>query len=81
MSKPKNVLIGNDVWIGHRVTITGGVNIADGAVTGANSHIVKNVNAYTIVGGKPAQKIKDRFDREVINDFSNYNGGITIQVR
>jgi acetyltransferase-like isoleucine patch superfamily enzyme len=63
----KDVIIGNDVWIGGNVTIMSGVNIGDGAVIAANSHVVKNVEPYSIVGGNPAQLIKKRFSDDIIN--------------
>jgi acetyltransferase-like isoleucine patch superfamily enzyme len=61
-----NVVIGNDVWIGHGVTIMSGVNIGDGAVVAANTHVIKDVKPYEIVGGNPSRTIKKRFDRGVI---------------
>ena len=61
-----DVIIGNDVWIGSGVTIMSGVTIGDGAVIAANSHIVKNVEPYSIVGGNPAKLIKFRFTTEQI---------------
>jgi len=62
-----DVVIGNDVWIGDGVTIMSGVTIGDGAVIAANSHVVKNVEPYSIVGGNPARLIKYRFPKEVID--------------
>ena len=53
--------IGNDVWIGSNVTIMSGVTIGDGAVIANNSHVVKNIDPYSIVGGNPAKFIKFRF--------------------
>jgi acetyltransferase-like isoleucine patch superfamily enzyme len=61
------VIIGNDVWIGANVTIMSGVNIGDGAVIANNSHVVKDVEPYSMVGGNPAKFIKKRFSDEVIN--------------
>lgn len=61
-----NVVIGNDVWIGENATILSGVTIGDGAVIANNSHVVKNVEPYSIVGGNPAKFIKYRFSREQI---------------
>lgn len=61
-----NVIIGNDVWIGSNATIMSGVKIGDGAVIANNSHIVKNVEPYTIVGGNPGKLIKQRFDDNTI---------------
>lgn len=61
-----DLIIGNDVWIGYNATIMAGVTIGDGAIIGANSTVVKNVEPYTVVGGNPAQQIKKRFSEEVI---------------
>lgn len=54
------VKIGNDVWIGARVTILPGVSIGDGAVVVAGAVVTKSVEPYTVVGGVPAKKIRDR---------------------
>ncbi|MBW4474846.1 MAG: CatB-related O-acetyltransferase [Stenomitos rutilans HA7619-LM2] len=60
-----DVVIGNDVWLGHNSTVMSGISIGDGAVIAANSHVVKDVSAYSIVGGNPAKEIKVRFDPEI----------------
>lgn len=62
-----NVIIGNDVWIADNTTIMSGITIGDGAVIANNSHIVKDVEPYSIVGGNPAKLIKYRFTKEQIN--------------
>ena len=49
-----DVIIGNDVWIGRNVTIMSGVTIGDGAVIANNSHVIKNIEPYSLVGGNPA---------------------------
>ena len=56
-----DVNIGNDVWISKDVTIMSGVTIGDGAVIATNSHVVKDVEPYSIVGGNPARHIRYRF--------------------
>jgi len=61
------ISVGNDVWIGRDVTIMSGICIGDGAVIAANSHVVKDVKPYEIVGGNPARHIKFRFDVATIN--------------
>ena len=43
-----------------------GVTIGDGAIIANNSHVVKNVAPYSIVGGNPAKLIKYRFTEEQI---------------
>lgn len=57
---PKTI-IGNDVWIGAHAIVMAGVEIGDGAIIAAGSVVTKDVQAYTIVGGIPAKKIKFRF--------------------
>ena len=55
------LLIGNDVWIGARVTILGNVKeIGNGAIIGAGSVVTKPVPEYAIVAGNPAKVIKFR---------------------
>ena len=60
-------VIGNDVWIGARVIIMGGVKIGNGAVIGAGSIVTKDVPDYAIVVGVPARTIKYRFNQPLIN--------------
>lgn len=54
------VTIGNDVWIGGRVTILPGVKIGNGVIIGAASVVTKDVPDYAIVGGNPARILKMR---------------------
>jgi|SRR5690606_25784527 len=57
-------VIGKDVWIGAYTKIKAGVNIGDGAVIAFGSVVTKDVEAFSIYGGIPAKKIKDRFATE-----------------
>lgn len=64
--------IGNDVWIGTKVTITGSVKrIGDGAIIGANAVVTHDVDDYAIVAGVPARIIAYRFDQETIFRLKN----------
>lgn len=56
--------IGNDVWIGYNTTVMQGIKINDGAIIAAGSVVTRDVEAYSIYGGNPAKKIKNRFDSE-----------------
>lgn len=56
----KTVKIGNNVWLGNRVTIIGDVTIGEGVIAAAGSVIVKDIPPYAIVGGNPAKIIKYR---------------------
>jgi acetyltransferase-like isoleucine patch superfamily enzyme len=61
-----DVVIGSDVWIGEHVSIMHGVTIGDGAVVAVKSHVVKDVEPYSIVGGNPARFLKYRFNKDLI---------------
>lgn len=58
--EPKQVVIEDDVWIGARVIIVGGIRIKQGAVIGAGSVVTKDVEPFAIVAGVPAKVIKYR---------------------
>ena len=62
----QNAIIGNDVWIGTKVLIKGGVKIGDGAIIAMGSIVTKDVPPYSIVGGVPAKVLKYRFTEEQI---------------
>lgn len=60
------IILQNDVWLGEHVTVMGGVTIHNGAVVAANSHVVKDVPPFAIVGGNPARIIRYRFEKDII---------------
>lgn len=61
-SEERPVTIGNDVWIGDRVTILPGVQIGDGCIIGAGSVVTHSLPAYSVAAGNPARIIKSRKD-------------------
>lgn len=52
------VRIGRDVWIGFESVILPGVTVGDGAIVGARSVVVEDVEPYTVVAGNPARFVK-----------------------
>jgi acetyltransferase-like isoleucine patch superfamily enzyme len=60
----KPTKIGRDVWIGAHTIVMTGVTIGDGAIIAAGSVVTKDVDEYSIYGGVPAKKIKNRFNNE-----------------
>lgn len=54
----KPVEIGENTWIGEKVTILPGVKIGDWAVVSAGAVVTKDVPSYSVVGGVPAKVIK-----------------------
>lgn len=74
-----DTIIGNDVWIGYDSLIMPGVKIGDGVIIAARSVVVKDIPPYTIVGGNPAQPIKQRFtdaEIEILLSISWWNWDI-----
>lgn len=54
------VAIGDDVWIGSRVTILPGVEIGKGCILGAGAVVTKSTEPYAVVAGNPARLIRYR---------------------
>ena len=65
----ERVTIGNDVWIGARSSIMGGITIGDGAVVALGAVVTKDVEPYTVVGGVPAKPIRKRFGDKVVEEL------------
>lgn len=59
-SSEKQIVIGNDVWLGYRCIICAGVHIGNGSIIAAGAVVTKDVPEYSIVGGIPAKIIKSR---------------------
>jgi len=51
------VIIENHVWLCSGSTICPGVKIKAGAVVGANSYVIQNVPAHSLVSGNPAKVV------------------------
>lgn len=56
----KKIRIKRGAWIGANCVILPGVTIGENAVVGAGSVVTKDVEAFSIVGGVPAKKIKNQ---------------------
>jgi acetyltransferase-like isoleucine patch superfamily enzyme len=56
-----DTVIGSDVWIGNGTLVMAGVTVGNGSIVAARSVVTKDVPPFTIYGGVPAKKIKDRF--------------------
>ena len=61
-----DTVVGNDVWIGYDALVMPGVKIGNGAIVAARAVVVKDVPAYAVVGGNPAQVLKSRFPPETV---------------
>ncbi len=63
--------IGNDVWIGARVTVLPGVSIGSGSVIGAGSIVTRDVPSGVVAVGNPCRVLRevteaDRDSREFV---------------
>jgi galactoside O-acetyltransferase len=63
----EGIIIEDDCWLGHGVTVLDGVKIGKGSIIGAGAVVSKNIPPYSIAVGVPAKVIKDR----VVNIICN----------
>lgn len=63
----KEILIEDNVWLGHGVIILGGVTIGEGAIIQAGAVVVKDIPKYGIAGGNPAVVFKYRDKEHYLN--------------
>ena len=56
----KEIIIGNDVWIGTHCIILKGVTIGNGSVIGAGSVVNKSIPGNQVWAGTPAKFIRNR---------------------
>jgi acetyltransferase-like isoleucine patch superfamily enzyme len=54
---PRDIIIGENVWIGARAIILGGSKIGDGAIIGAATVVHGEVPPYTIYAGNPGRVV------------------------
>lgn len=56
----KGITIGNNCWIGSKVTILDGVEVGDGCVIAAGAVLTTSFPANSVIGGVPAKLLKKR---------------------
>lgn len=52
------IVIGNNVWLGDKVTVLAGVHIGDNVIIGANSVVTKDIPSNSMAAGIPAKVLK-----------------------
>lgn len=56
----KGIRIGDNCWLGSKVTILDGVELGDGCVVAAGSVVTQSFPAGSVIGGVPAKLLKTR---------------------
>lgn len=56
----REIVIKDYAWVAADAFVGMGVTIGEGAVVGARAVVFKDVEPWTVVGGNPAKKIKER---------------------
>jgi putative colanic acid biosynthesis acetyltransferase WcaF len=54
------IAIGNQAWVCADAFVGSGVSVGEGAVVGARAVVTRNVEAWAVVVGNPARKVKER---------------------
>ena len=56
----RNILLEDNVWIGHGAIVMDGVSVLEGSVVAAGAVVTKTFPKYSIIGGNPAKLIRSR---------------------
>lgn len=59
------IVVEEDAWIGADATVLAGVVVGECSIVGAGSVVIEDVPPYTVVGGVPAEKIKEIDESEL----------------
>jgi len=58
----RGIMIEDDCWLGHGVTVLDGVTIGKGSVIGAGAVVNRDIPPFSVAVGIPARVIKSRLD-------------------
>ncbi len=58
--KVRDLIIGDDVWLGAGVKVMDGLTIGSGSIIGAGAVVTRDIPPYSIAIGMPARVIRDR---------------------
>jgi maltose O-acetyltransferase len=56
----RDIIIGDDVWIGYGAQVLSGIHIGSHAIVGAGAVVTHDIPEYAVVGGVPARVIRMR---------------------
>ncbi|MBD2302667.1 MULTISPECIES: DapH/DapD/GlmU-related protein [Nostocales] len=61
----KGIVIEDDCWLGHGVTVLDGVTIGQGSVIGAGAVVTKDIPPFSVAVGVPAKVVKNRMNQQL----------------
>ncbi|MBW4612789.1 MAG: acyltransferase [Desmonostoc vinosum HA7617-LM4] len=65
----KGIVIEDNCWLGHGVTVLDGVTIGQGSVIGAGAVVNKDIPPFSVAVGTPARVIKSRLARVGVGEM------------
>ncbi len=65
----QGIVIEDDCWLGHGVTVLDGVTIGKGSIIGAGAVVTKDIPPFSIAVGIPARVIKSRIPQELVKNL------------
>jgi virginiamycin A acetyltransferase len=61
-----DLVVENDVWLGHDALLMPGVRVGNGAIVATRAVVTRDVPDYAIVAGNPAQVVRRRYDETTV---------------
>jgi acetyltransferase-like isoleucine patch superfamily enzyme len=58
INQPKDIVLGNHVWIGQNATILKGANVGDNSVIGFGSVVTSSCEPGSVLAGVPAKVVR-----------------------
>ena len=59
LNSPRDIVIGNHVWISQEVMVLKGANIGDGSIIGARAMVTKAIPPNVVAAGMPAKVVRE----------------------
>lgn len=59
LNSPRDIIIGNHVWISQEVMVLKGADIGDGSIIGARAMVTKRIPPNVVAAGMPAKVVRE----------------------